>query len=425
MGMWLSDPSVVLAGLFLALVQLLAALPWLYVVDPSGFRRTLVTPSAMASVGAGLLVAGLALAVYMSYNADSRTLAWNGRYIYGSLLHLQLLIDLLIVLPYAVVAVWPKGGAVAYAAYREACRQPMFWLITLGAMLLTWLSVCIPYFTFGDDYKMMKQIGFDIAMMAAILFGVLAASMSISEEIEGRTAVTLMSKPVNRRQFLIGKFLGIVLACLILTLLLGWNLTYALRAVREFDQINNDPDPVDPYAPLSKVVDPMTFQAQRTVVPIFETPVPSQPGKAVARGAGLWFSDVAAHSLGLFLGFGKVMILVAIAAALATRLSFVVNIVLCLLVYFLGHLAPVVVRVTESTAGTAAGAGLAAFLGRLFDVLLPALEFFNMGPAIIREAPLDWGQFAIYVLTVFGYSCLYTAIALIVGLLLFEDRDLA
>lgn len=425
MGMWLSDPSILLAGLFLALVQLLAALPWLYVVDPRGFRRTLVTPSAMASVGAGLLAAGVVLAIYMGYNTDSRTLSWNGRYIYGALLHLQLLIDLLIVLPYAVVVVWPKGGAVAYAAYREACRQPMFWLITVGAMLLTWLSVCIPYFTFGDDYKMMKQIGFDIAMLAATLFGVLAASMSISEEIEGRTAVTLMSKPVNRRQFLIGKFLGILLACLILTLLLGWNLTYALRAVREFDQINNDPDPVDPYAPLSKVVDPMTFQAQRTVVPIFETPVPSQPGKAVARGAGLWFSDVAAHTLGLFLGFGKVMILTAIAAALATRLSFVVNIVLCLLVYFLGHLAPVVVRVTESASGSAVGAGLVAFLGRLFDVLLPALEFFNMGPAIIREAPLDLGRFATYVLTVFGYSCLYTAIALIVGLLLFEDRDLA
>jgi len=34
------------------------------------------------------------------------------------------------------------------------------------------------------------------------------------------------------------------------------------------------------------------------------------------------------------------MILVAIASALATRLTFVVNLVLCLLIYFLGHLAP-------------------------------------------------------------------------------------
>ena len=64
-------------------------------------------------------------------------------------------------------------------------------------------------------------------------------------------------------------------------------------------------------------------------------------------------------------------------------------------------------------------------LGRLFDVLFPALEFFNMGPAIIRETPLDLWQFGGYALTVFGYSIIYTSIALLVGLLLFEDRDLA
>ena len=111
--------------------------------------------------------------------------------------------------------------------------------------------------------------------------------------------------------------------------------------MREFDPINNAADPADPLGqPVDKIVDPMTFQAQRTVVPIFEKPVPSLPGKALARGCGLWFSDSLAHTLGVALGFGQVMILVAIASALATRLTFVVNLVLCLLIYFLGHLAP-------------------------------------------------------------------------------------
>ncbi len=421
-----TDPTVLLAGVLLALIQFLAALPWLYAIDPKGFRETAASGTAMAYVGGGVLAGGIAIAAYMGYKNDTQNLVWYGRYIYGALLHLQLLVDLFLLLPQIVVRVWPKGGAVAFAAYREACRQPMFWLITVGSIMLTWLSVVIPYFTFGDDYKMMKQIGFDVAMLGAALFGVLAASMSISEEIEGRTAVTLMSKPVNRRQFLIGKFLGILLACLIMSLIVSWNLNFSLRAMREFDPINNNPDPTDVLsAPVDKVVDPMTFQAQRTVVPVFEKPVPSLQGKAVARGCGLWFSDTVAHTLGVLLGFGQVMILVAIASALATRLTFVVNLVLCLMIYFLGHLAPVVVRVTETSAGEGVGVGLVRFLGQLFDVLLPALEFFNMGPAIIRETPLDLWQFGAYVLTVFGYSIIYTAIALLVGLLLFEDRDLA
>jgi hypothetical protein len=64
-------------------------------------------------------------------------------------------------------------------------------------------------------------------------------------------------------------------------------------------------------------------------------------------------------------------------------------------------------------------------MGKLFDVVMPALEFFNMGPAVIRESPLDLWSFSLYVATIFGYAILYTAIALLVGLLLFEDRDLA
>jgi hypothetical protein len=91
----------------------------------------------------------------------------------------------------------------------------------------------------------------------------------------------------------------------------------------------------------------------------------------------------------------------------------------------MGHLAPFVVRVTEAASGGGVGVGLVGFLGRLFDVLLPSLEFYNMGPAIIREAPLDLWQFYQYAGIVFAYSLIYTAIALLVGLLLFEDRDLA
>ncbi|MBP3954322.1 ABC transporter permease subunit [Gemmata sp. G18] len=423
-----NDPTVLLAGVVLATLQFVAALPWLWAIDPKGFKSAASSPASLVYAILGLLVAGVAAGAYLVYKGDASNLSVNGRYIYGGLLHLQLIVDLFLLLPQVVMLVWPKGGVVAFAAFRESCRQPMFWLITGGATVAIWISVAIPYFTFGDDYKFMKQIGFDMVMLAATLFGVLAASMSISEEIEGRTAVTLMSKPVNRRQFLIGKFLGIVMACLVMSMLLNWTLTYALRANREYDSINNAADPTDPLAtPTEKIVDPMTYQAQKTVVPPFKRVVPSVQGKAVAAGAGLWFSDAVAHTFGVMLGFGQVMILVAVASALATRLAFIVNLVLCLLVFFLGHLAPVVVQVTQraQTQGGGTGVRLVGFLGRLFDALLPSLESFNMSRAIIRETELDLWQFGTYVLTVTGYSLIYTVIALLVGLLLFEDRDLA
>jgi ABC-type transport system involved in multi-copper enzyme maturation permease subunit len=412
---WLFSTDALLGGLVLGLLQIAAALPWLRAVDPKGFARL---RSDSGAIGSALLsVAGVILlfVAFLGYKGESANIQLYGR-IYGSVLHLQLLVDLFIFAPVILAKVWPKGGAVAMAAYREGWRQPMFWLVAVLGLILTWVAVILPYFTFGDDFKMMKQIGFDIIMLGAALFGILAASISISEEIEGRTAITLMSKPINRRQFLVGKFIGILFACMGLSLLLQWNLNWALLVMPEFDPINKD-----------RAFDAMPAQAKDAIIPYFQKlSVGSSPARSVLEGTGMWFGEIFAHLFGLLLGFGQVMILVAIATAFATRLPFVVNLVLCLVIYFLGHLAPVVVKVTEKSGDAAStGVGLVKFLGNLFDTLLPALDFFNMGPAIIRETPLELFPFAIYVLTVFGYALIYTLIALLVGLLLFEDRDLA
>ena len=411
---WLTDPNLLLTGQILALVQLVAALPWLRAIDPAGFRRAVRSTQSVLSAAAGAVGLGVMLAIYLGYKGDSASLVGEGR-VYGAVLHLQILIDLFLIAPGLLILVAPKTGAVALAAYREGWRQPLFWLVTGAAVVLMWLAVVIPYFTFGDDYKMMKQIAFDIVMLAGVVFGVLAASLSVSEEIEGRTALTVMSKPVSRRQFLIGKFLGILMAAGGMTLLLGVSLNGACLANPEFDKIN-----------LDRAYDPMPEEAKAYLVPKVTTIVPPGPGKAVLQGAGMWLGETVANSLGTLLGFGQVMILIAISTALATRLPFVVNLVLNLAVYFLGHLAPVVVKVTETTGDkTNPAVGLVRFLGNLFDTLLPALEFFNMGPAIIRETPLPLAEFAGHVATVTGYAGIYTVIALLIGLILFEDRDLA
>lgn len=409
----LTNPNVLVGAFLLTILQVLAALPWYRSVDPKGFARLKSGEGLLGLLGV-LLALWAVAAVALGYKASSASLPFYGR-IYAAVLHLQLLVDLFIYGPVFLAYIWPKGGAVALAAYREGWRQPMFWLITGFGLVATWIAVILPYFTFGDDFKMMKQIGFDLIMLAAVLFGILAASISISEEIEGRTAITLMSKPINRRQFLLGKYVGILLACGGMSLILGWNLNWALIAMPEFDPINKD-----------RAFDPMPEQAKLAFTPKIVGAMPQGPAKAMAEGIGAWSGETFANSFHILWGFGQVMILVSIATALATRLPFVVNVVLCLVVYFLGHLAPVLVRVSDKLGeNNQSGAQLIRFLGNLFDTLLPALEFFNTGPAIIRETALDLWPFAIYVLTVTVYAAIYTAIALVVGLLLFEDRDLA
>ncbi|HJT78397.1 MAG TPA: ABC transporter permease [Gemmataceae bacterium] len=404
-------------GLLLVLIQALAAVPW--VLAWNWQALTSRRPGA-AGRGAGLavpllvalavvVVGGVAAGFFLGTVGDRDSLAAWGRF-YGALLEAQLTADLFVVVFAVLLAAWPKGGAVALAAFREGIRQPMFWLLALlGAGTLA-VSPFIPYFTFGEDYKMVEEIGYDTIMVVSLLFATLAASMSISDEIEGRTAITLMSKPVSRRQFLLGKFAGILLAALVLTAGLGLLFDGLMLYTRWYDN-------ADPVAVATPLADQMRAWAGSTNVP------------DLVRGIELWGHDAGRALPGLILGACQVMVLLAVAVSLATRLPMVINLVICLGVYFLGHLTPVLVQIAQQRAGPQAGgspvAQMLSFMAQLFDTLLPALDFFSLGTSVVRDAPLPMGAFLAYVASVCFYGALYTTIVLVFGLILFEDRDLA
>src|SRR5262249_24783720 len=271
-------------GLLLALIQVLAFLPWALALASETVTLSLLKnytqttasggmgripaacASLLAAIGevtgrllpvarqngprqqlmifaggvAGLVVLlGAAFALLLPVIQEKGSLERLGR-LYGAALQLQLVFDVFVLAFGFTLIAWPKGGAVAVAAFREAIRQPMFWLFLGGAVILMFVFTLLPYFTFGEYLVMMTEIDFDIIMALAVIFGVFTASISISDEIEGRTAITLMSKPLSRRQFLLGKYLGILLACLVMTLLLGWLFNWAIIGKKWFDKQEYD-----------------------------------------------------------------------------------------------------------------------------------------------------------------------------------------
>lgn len=413
-------------ALLLALLQVVAAIPWASALDSRPFKKWIGDTMVLSYLLGAIVLLTAAFAFEIRQLGDLSNLAQYGRF-YAAALHLQLVVDFVIIAPRLLLLVWPKGGAIAIAALRESLRQPMFWLIFVLAALLMFVSIVIPYFTLGDDYKLMKQVNFDAVMLCAALFGLLTASLSVNEEIEGRTAITVISKPVSRRQFFIGKYLGILMACWTLTLLLGWVLTWTLYLKTHADS-------------LDEVFDPMPVETSVYLQPKLKALLPTLEGKAIAggetnagpgqqaRASGIasWFGETFAHHLGLFRVFGQVMIMLAICTALATRVSFVVNLVVCLGIFLIGNLSPIMVHVTQKPENEGnAALQLVSFLAQLFNAVFPALDSFDMGPAIIRDTPLGTISFLGFVATVLLYSLLYTGIAILLGLLLFEDRDLA
>ncbi|MCS7045169.1 MAG: ABC transporter permease [Gemmataceae bacterium] len=398
--------SSFLVSALLIAVQELAMLPWLLALG-TRTRQRLGTVGLWLQGTAIAVIGGAVAAAYMvsdPNNAD--TMRYWGRF-YLSILHAQLSVDFFIAVLAVLLGVWPKGAAVALAAFREGLRQPMFWLLTGAAVFMMAISPFIPYFTFGEDFKMVKELCYAFTMLFPALFGIVVASMSVHDEIEGRTAVTVMSKPISRRQFLLGKFVGVTLAALAMTVLLGWVLVWIVLFKQTWDpSMYGDPIPEPEWVGLAANA---TFSQVNL--------------NGLAQGIYFWINDAGEALPGLAIGFCQVMVLVAAAVAMATRVPMVVNVVGCLAIYLLGHLTGIM---TESGSG---GQGLIdrtiQFVAQLLDTIFPGLDLFDVGNAIVRDVPLPYHQFAAYALNVSLYGITYTAIALLVGLILFEDRDLA
>jgi len=107
---------------------------------------------------------------------------------------------------------------IAINAFMELVRQPVFLLLfTLSPMLCVGLAL-FDYFGFGGtstgpvnfDIKMVKDGALTVTLFSGLAAAVLCATSSISQEIETGTALAVLSKPVGRLHFLLGKYLGII-----------------------------------------------------------------------------------------------------------------------------------------------------------------------------------------------------------------------
>ena len=280
---------------------------------------------------------------------------------------------LLYLLLYALL---PGLSAIAIATAKEAMAQPLFLIALLigGFALLSF--VYVPYNTFGEDVKVLRNTGFETIMALAIMFALWTASTSIADEIEGRTAITLLSKPISRRQFVLGKFLGIIWPILVFFVLLGLVLMVAVSFKVVYDAretANPNPDWQ------------LCYDEMMRVVP------------------------------GLVLAFLETVVLASISVAISTRLPFIPNLIICGSIYVLGHLGT---RIVQSSAVQLEFVG---FIGRLVALVLPVLDHFNIQAAVAGGVDVP----AAYLGWALAYCILYCTVAMLLALILFEDRDLA
>jgi ABC-type transport system involved in multi-copper enzyme maturation permease subunit len=126
---------------------------------------------------------------------------------------------------------------IARNTVREAMRQRLLVLLTLIALGLVVGSQFLRQFNFGSsELKFITDLGFGVLTAFGSILAIVVTAQLFFNEVENRTALTILAKPVFRSEFMLGKFAGVawilLLFCLLTTASLGTVLLWREEALR-------------------------------------------------------------------------------------------------------------------------------------------------------------------------------------------------
>jgi ABC-type transport system involved in multi-copper enzyme maturation permease subunit len=111
------------------------------------------------------------------------------------------------------------GSILTLAAnvFQESIRDRTLYLVGLYAIGLVVAALLLPEVAVGTEDKMMLDVGLAVMNLLGLIVTVLIGTRLIDKEIEKRTVLILLSKPIGRADLILGKFLGLsaVLAVLV------------------------------------------------------------------------------------------------------------------------------------------------------------------------------------------------------------------
>ena len=312
---------------------------------------------------------------------------------------------------------------IASNSFRELIRQPVFLLLMGAASLFIVFLSTVPYFGFGDDPKMVQDMSLAVVLLAGLLMSVLCAAATVAQELRTGTALTVLSKPVSRSVFILGKYAGLAgalalfTATLMVAVLLASRMAYdaygdtdvqslliyvaAVLGAFAVGGFTNFflrrpfvSDAVFAYSMLTTVA--LVWVFQFTVLDrAFDGPA-KVDWRLVPAGILVWFA---------------LLVLAALALASSTRLDIIPTLAVCSALFLLGLMSDYLFGGPASRGSWWAEAAYAA---------VPNWQQFWATDALEQGKSIPWR----YVGQAAGYMAVYLGGALSVALLLFEDREL-
>ena len=241
--------------------------------------------------------------------------------------------------------------------------------ILRGLVILSVLLIAsgrfFTYFTFGEELKIIMDIGLSAILLIGLISGVFGAAWTLYEDIESKTLHMTLSYPLSRKQIIIGKYAAILLVIL---------LNMIFMSIIFFSML---------YFKMSGV--PVEF---------FDM------SRQLVRAIVLMYAEC------------------AIAASLVLCLSVfftpIVNVILFTGVFILGHIVVLFPRFAAKLNV------LGYVIVRVFYTMIPGFHSFNVKEAVVLEKNVSWE----YVQIVMLYGVLYILWMLSMAIFAFKRREI-
>ena len=104
---------------------------------------------------------------------------------------------------------------IAVNVFKESVRDKVLYNLVFFAIFLIAVSFLLGQLTAGQDIKIIKDLGLAAISTFGLFIAVFIGIGLVSKEVERRSIYSLLSKPIRRQEFIIGKYLGLVLTLLV------------------------------------------------------------------------------------------------------------------------------------------------------------------------------------------------------------------
>lgn len=249
---------------------------------------------------------------------------------------------------------------IAVNVIKDAARRKVFYIVFLFGLAVVALSPLLPTFELGARAQFLRDISLSLTSLFGVALAVILSVGQVSGERERRTIYNVLSKPVSRAQYLLGKYLGVLATLAVILAVMGLEVLGLI-----FLRLG--------------VFTPVIFQ-------------------------------------GVFAVFLEAAVIAAFCLALSTFVSVPVNVFAAILFYLLCHVKTGFLH--EKL--VAHVSGVVKVFSWAFYYLIPNLENFNLS----HQVGYGGGATAAVMVRITGYAMLFAAVLLAGGYLVFRSRDL-